>query len=33
MTGSGKVQKFRMAELAEKKYSEVGSGNGEGGKK
>ncbi len=33
MTGSGKVQKFKMAEIAAKEYSEVGSGNAEGGKK
>ena len=32
MTGSGKVQKFKMALLAEEEYSEVGSGNAEGGK-
>jgi len=32
MTGSGKVQKFKMALLAEKEYSEVGIGNAEGGK-
>jgi fatty-acyl-CoA synthase len=31
MTGSGKVQKFKMAELAEKEYGECGSGNAEGG--
>jgi len=31
MTGSGKVQKFKMAELAKKEYSESGSGNAEGG--
>jgi len=30
MTGSGKVQKFKMAELAKKEYSESGSGNAEG---
>jgi fatty-acyl-CoA synthase len=32
MTGSGKVQKFKMAEMAEKEYSEFGSRNAEGGK-
>jgi len=32
MTGSGKVQKYKMTELAEKEYHEVGSGNAEGGK-
>ena len=28
MTGSGKVQKFKMAEMAEKEYLEGGSGKG-----
>jgi fatty-acyl-CoA synthase len=32
MTGSGKVQKFKMAQRAEKEYREVGSRNAEGGK-
>ncbi len=31
MTGSGKVQKYKMAQMAQKEYLEVGSGNAEGG--
>ena len=33
MTGSGKVQKYKMAEMAKKEYFEGGSRNAEGGKK
>ena len=32
MTGSGKVQKYKMAEMAHEEYVEDGSGNAEGGK-
>jgi len=31
MTGSGKVQKYKMAEMAEDEYLEVGSRNAEVG--
>jgi fatty-acyl-CoA synthase len=31
MTGSGKVQKYKMAQMAQKEYLKVGSGNAEGG--
>ena len=31
-TGSGKIQKFKMAKMARKEYAEVGSGNAEFGK-
>jgi fatty-acyl-CoA synthase len=33
MTGSGKVQKFKMAEMAQKEYAEGGRGKGEGGRR